>query len=156
MLTVVQIIYSFRPLPPLVGKLAHGTRSNKLQASFLDQVSSQLVAVGGADYASEIENAVGEEIYGPIFKAGVFLFVSGVVAAFGVAFIVSKSDSWNDLQDEFDVGKQKQLISSDAEIDIAAASQNAASSEPVVTENAKDTGRGQRNEDGIDIDSLDL
>ena len=124
--------------------------------AFLDQVSSQLVAVGGADYASEIENAVGEEIYGPIFKAGVFLFVSGVVAAFGVAFIVSKSDSWNDLQDEFDVGKQKQLISSDAEIDMAAASQNAASSEPVVTENAKDTGRGQRNEDGIDIDSLDL
>ena len=155
-LAVVQITYSFRRLPLLAGRLAYGTRSNKLQASFLDHASSQLVAAGGADYASEIENAVGEEIYGPIFKAGVFLFVSGVVAAFGVAFIVSKSDSWNELQDEFDMGKQKQLIPSDAEIDMAAASPDAAVSEPVVTNITEDAAGGQRNEADSDINSLDL
>jgi hypothetical protein len=65
-----------------------------------------------ADYASEIESAVGEEIYGPIFKAGIFLFGSGIVAAFGVAFIVSKSDAWNELEDEFSRGKEAQLIES--------------------------------------------
>ena len=56
----------------------------------LDGSGSALIAAG-VDYASEIENAVGEEIYGPIFQAGIFLFVSGIVAAFGVAFLVSKS-----------------------------------------------------------------
>lgn len=65
-----------------------------------------------ADYATEIESAVGEEIYGPIFKAGIFLFGSGIVAAFGVAFIVSKSDAWNELEDEFSRGKEAQLIES--------------------------------------------
>lgn len=85
-----------------------------MQGSVLDGASSALIAAG-ADYASEIENAVGEEIYGPIFQAGIFLFLSGIVAAFGVAFIVSKSDAWDDLEEEYDAGKQKQLIVSDAE-----------------------------------------
>jgi hypothetical protein len=88
-------------------------RSSALQSSTLDQASTALVSLG-ADYASEIENAVGEEIFGPIFQAGIFLFVSGIVAAFGVAFIVSKSDAWDDLEEEFDAGKKMQLISSDA------------------------------------------
>lgn len=85
-----------------------------MHSSPLDGASTALIAAG-VDYASEIENAVGEEIYGPIFQAGIFLFVSGIVAAFGVAFIVSKSDAWDDLEEEFDAGKQKQLIVSDAE-----------------------------------------
>lgn len=102
-------------------KKTGSTRLNMHPAG-LDGASSALIAAG-ADYASEIENAVGEEIYGPIFQAGIFLFVSGIVAAFGVAFIVSKSDSWDDLEEEFDAGKQKQLIVSDAETAVTAANE---------------------------------
>ncbi len=36
------------------------------------------------DFATEIENAVGSEIYGPIFRAGLFLFVRSVTYCFGV------------------------------------------------------------------------
>lgn len=81
---------------------------NASPSSWLD-VSSALVSVQ-ADYAAEIENAVGEEIYGPIFKAGLFIFVSGLVSAGVVAFIVSNRDSWIDLDDELERGKEAQLI----------------------------------------------
>lgn len=69
---------------------------------------SNVLYVG--DYAAEIENAVGVEIYGPIFKAGLFLFVSGVFSSAIVAFIISRSNSWSQLSEEFDTGKQSQLI----------------------------------------------
>jgi hypothetical protein len=72
---------------------------------------SALIAVG--DYAAEIEKAVGTEVYTPIFKAGLFLFVSGIVSAFVAAFIISKSDSWEGLNDEFERGKESKLIASD-------------------------------------------
>lgn len=65
------------------------------------------------DYSAEIESSVGTEVYAPIFKAGLTLFASGVLAAFAAAFIISKSDSFGDLADEFDRGKQTQLIASD-------------------------------------------
>jgi hypothetical protein len=71
--------------------------------------SSQLIAVA-ADYATEIENAVGVEIYEPIFKAGIFIFFSGVVSSLIVAFIVSKSNAWEGLEDEFQKGKEAQFI----------------------------------------------
>jgi len=77
------------------------------------EASSQLISVF-ADPASEIEAAVGEEIYGPIFKAGIFIFASGLVSAFIAAFIVSSSDSWDDLGAEFQEGKMKQLIDDSA------------------------------------------
>ena len=79
-------------------------------ASWHDATTA-LVAVG--DYAAEIENAVGEEIYSPIFKSGLLLFGSGVISAFIAAFIVSKSDAWDDLGEEFEQGKIKQLIDLD-------------------------------------------
>ena len=147
----LQTIHAFRPLPLSRGKFVRVERSSMVQVSgVLDHVSSQIVAAG-ADYASEIENAVGEEIYGPIFKAGIFLFASGIVAAFGVAFIVSKSDSWNDLEVEFDEGKKKQLIVSDSDTDMAAAAPQAASSEPVKSETTADAEAEES-----DIDDLDL
>ena len=71
--------------------------------------SSQLIAVA-ADYAAEIENAVGVEIYEPIFKAGLFIFFSGLVSSLVVAFIVSKSNTWEGLEDEFQKGKEAQFI----------------------------------------------
>jgi hypothetical protein len=82
---------------------------SKLRAASWTDISTTLVSVQ-ADYAAEIENAVGEEIYGPIFKAGLFIFVSGLVSAGVVAFIVSNRDSWSELDQEIGRGKEAQLI----------------------------------------------
>lgn len=71
--------------------------------------SSHLIAVA-ADYAAEIENAVGVEVYGPIFKAGIFIFISGIISSVVVAFIVTKSNSWEALEEEFTKGKEAQFI----------------------------------------------
>jgi len=71
--------------------------------------TSILVAVG--DYAAEIEKTVvGEEIYGPIFRAGLFLFLSGLISAFVAALIISKAGSFESIVDEFEAGKRTQLI----------------------------------------------
>ena len=71
------------------------SKSSSLLAFSIDHISTTFVAVG--DYAAEIEGAVGEEIYGPIFKAGIFIFLSGFISAFIAAAIISKSESWEDL-----------------------------------------------------------
>ena len=89
-----------QPLIPLV-------KESSLKLNMFPD-SSVLIAVG--DYASEIENAVGTEIYSPIFKAGLILFASGLISAFIAAFIISKSDSWEELGNEFERGKIAQLI----------------------------------------------
>jgi hypothetical protein len=83
--------------------------STNLRLGIGSDITSVLLSVN-ADYASEIENAVGEEVYGPIFKAGIFIFASGLVSAAIVAFIVSYRDSWDDLGDEIVAGKEAQLI----------------------------------------------
>ncbi len=75
--------------------------------------TSELITVG--DYAAELERAVGPEIYTPIFRAGLFLFVSGIASALVAAFIISNSDSWDDIETEFQAGKEAQLISNDFE-----------------------------------------
>ena len=88
--------------------------STKLRSSGLDAVPSLLLTVG--DYAAEIEKStVGEEVYGPIFKAGLFLFLSGVISAFIAAAIVTKAGTWESLKDEFDEGKRSQYIYSELE-----------------------------------------
>ena len=88
--------------------------STKLSFSGLDAVPSLLLTVG--DYAAEIEKStVGEEVYGPIFRAGLFLFLSGVVSEFIVAAIVTKAGTWDSLKDEFDEGKRSQFIYSELE-----------------------------------------
>ena len=64
-----------------------------------------------ADFAAEIvESTVTDDIYGPIFKAGLFLFLSGIVSTTVAAFIVSKSNTWESLNEEFEAGKETQLI----------------------------------------------
>ena len=73
-------------------------------------ISSNFLAAA-PDYAAEIENAVvGEEIYGPIFRAGLFLFASGLVSVAIAAFIINNSESWEGLEDEFQQGKEAQFI----------------------------------------------
>lgn len=68
------------------------------------------------DYAAEIEKAsVGEEVYAPIFRAGIFLFLSGLVSAAAAAFIISKANSWEALGQEFEDGKKDKLIFSEYE-----------------------------------------
>jgi len=72
------------------------------------EVSTSFVTVG--DFSQEIESAVGSEIYGPIFRAGLFLFVSGMVSAFIAGLIVNSADSWEELSLEVDRGKEAKLI----------------------------------------------
>lgn len=80
----------------------------QLSAHWTD-IASSYIAAASADYASEIEGSVGSEIYGPIFKAGLFIFVSGFVSAFAVAAIVTQSGTWDALEEEFQAGKESQL-----------------------------------------------
>jgi len=64
-----------------------------------------------ADFATEIvESTVTDDIYGPIFKAGLFLFLSGIVSTIIAASIVSKSNTWELLNEEFEKGKENQLM----------------------------------------------
>lgn len=84
-----------------------------MKLHLFNDITSQFISVM-ADPAAEIEAAVGEEIYGPIFKAGIFIFASGLVSAFIAAAIVSSRDSWDDLDSEFEQGKMKQLIDNSA------------------------------------------
>lgn len=93
--------HSFRLPPPA---------SARLQRPKMTWVDTSSVLLNVGDYAAEIEKAVGEEIYGPIFKAGIFLFFSGIVSAFVAAAIISKSNSWEELGNEFERGKEAQLI----------------------------------------------
>lgn len=63
-----------------------------------------------ADFATEIvESTVTDDIYGPIFKAGLFLFLSGIVSTIIAASIISKSNTWESLNAEFESGKENQL-----------------------------------------------
>ena len=109
------LVQGFRAVSPIcraqVVKANVAPSSTRLH-SFND-VTTALIAVG--DYAAEIEKAVGEEIYSPIFKSGLVLFGSGLISAFIAAFIVSKSNSWEELENEFERGKIKQLIELDGQ-----------------------------------------
>lgn len=81
---------------------------------FQREMLPELLLAAGMDYSAEIESAtVGTEVYTPIFQAGLSLFASGILAAFVAAFIISKSDSWEELGNEFERGKEKQLIFSE-------------------------------------------
>lgn len=85
-------------------KAATTTSLYSSNSNWIDHIDSQLLLAVG-DYATEIENSVGSEIYAPIFKAGLFIFISGLVSAFLAAFIVSKADSWDGLEEEFQLGR---------------------------------------------------
>lgn len=93
--------------PRVISAKASKTSGSVLRASWIDATTS-LVAIG-ADYASEIEQATGTEIYGPIFKAGLFIFGSGFISAFIAGFIVNQSGSWEALESEFTQGKEAEL-----------------------------------------------
>lgn len=69
-----------------------------------------------ADYASEIQSAVGPEIYGPIFKAGIFLFLSGFISSFIVAYMITKYNLWDSLASEFQEGEQLEGIRTSTEV----------------------------------------
>ena len=56
-------------------------------------------------------------IAGPIFKAGLFLFVSGIFSAGIVAAIISKANSWESLGNELDEGKMSQIDDVESKIE---------------------------------------
>ena len=100
------------PLPPSSLSRSPSTLFMLPPDSFSSTSSSIIVAVG--DYAAEIEAAtVGTEVYTPIFQAGLFIFLSGFISAIIAAFIISKSNSWDDIENEFQLGKEAQLIKSE-------------------------------------------
>ena len=93
-------------------KLTHLQPTHPTTKRYLTTIdSSVLIAVG--DYAAEIEKTVGTEVYTPIFRAGLFLFISGLISAFIAAFIISKANSWDDIYAEFERGKESKLIESE-------------------------------------------
>jgi hypothetical protein len=100
-------------------KLQHSAfkqlKTSKLYS--FNHASTYFISIA-ADYSAEIEKAVGTEIYSPIFKAGLFIFVSGIVSSFIAAYIVSSSDSWNDLENEFEKGRQAQYIENDIAVNV--------------------------------------
>ena len=53
---------------------------------------------------------MGSEIYAPIFRAGLFLVLSGFLSALVAGLIVNSTDSWDELGLEFEKGKEAQLI----------------------------------------------
>lgn len=102
-------------LPATQGYYIHpvsGQSRSRLQMAFTPDQTSLLVSAV-LDYSAEIESSVGTEVYTPIFQAGLSLFASGILAAFMAAFIISKSDSWEELGNEFERGKETQLIFSE-------------------------------------------
>lgn len=76
----------------------------------LQHKSSRLQPLAVVDYAAEIENAVGTEIYSPIFQSGLLLFASGVISSVIAAFLVNSFGSWEEIENDFEAGKQSQLI----------------------------------------------
>ena len=80
----------------------------KLKSAF--QCIPSSTALLAVDYVTEIQNAVGIEIYTPIFKAGLFLFVSGILSAAITALIINSADTWSELAEEIQLGKESQLI----------------------------------------------
>lgn len=71
---------------------------------------SDSMILSAMDYAAEvIQNTGSKEDYGPVFRAGLFLFASGIISTFIAAFIITKSNSWDGLVDELERGKEAKL-----------------------------------------------
>lgn len=104
-----------------VGGFRHFVSSTRLQLHHLSPAvalkSSQIARPVVADFAQEIENAVGSEIYGPIFRYGIFIIFGGIVSAFITAFLVSRGDLWSELRDEFSAANELTLASMAAKED---------------------------------------
>jgi hypothetical protein len=133
------LVQGFRAISPICrSQLVNNHKANLAPSSTrlhsFNDVATTLIAVG--DYAAEIEKAVGEEIYSPIFKSGLVLFGSGLISAFIAAFIVSKSDSWAELGDEFERGKIKQLIELDGPGEAGVSGSASISNAPAPTSSA--------------------
>ena len=81
----------------------------EVPTSSLIQASSLLTAVT-ADFAAQIEEAVGPEVYRPIFLYGIFLGFSGLIVCGIAALLITKFNLQEELNRQFDEGKQAQLI----------------------------------------------
>ena len=95
--------------PPFFKRNSQTFQSEVAKLRALPDISTSFVSVG--DFAAEIvQKTVGTEVYTPIFQAGIFLFASGLLSALVAAFIVAKSNTWEELSQELEEGKLSQLI----------------------------------------------
>lgn len=102
----LQLSPSSLPLADTITQLI----SNNGESSYsLTKASSLLTAVT-ADFAAEIEEKVGPEIYRPIFMYGLLLGFSGILSCALAVFLVTKFNLQEALNREFDEGKQAQLV----------------------------------------------
>merc|ERR1712147_390218 len=60
-----------------------------------------LLAEATADTKATVTEAVGAEVYGPIFFGGIGLFLVGIGGAAVTALIIDKSDAYERLADDF-------------------------------------------------------
>eukprot|EP00607_Mallomonas_marina_P007476 CAMPEP_0182416798 /NCGR_PEP_ID=MMETSP1167-20130531/1157_1 /TAXON_ID=2988 /ORGANISM="Mallomonas Sp, Strain CCMP3275" /LENGTH=153 /DNA_ID=CAMNT_0024589875 /DNA_START=64 /DNA_END=525 /DNA_ORIENTATION=+ len=107
----------FKSGPIISSKLPNRSKASTSKLYLSDSLTSTVLAVG--DFAAEIEGAVGSEIYAPIFRAGLFIVLSGFISAAIAGIIVNSADSWEELSMEFERGKEAQLTPVDTAEDIA-------------------------------------
>ena len=89
-------------------------------------------------------------------KAGVFIFISGFISAFLAAFIVSRSDAWDRLAQEFEDGKNAQLVEMDKLDGISTISSSSSSKVPsTLTSNVCDN-EIRDGENGEELEDLDI
>lgn len=68
-----------------------------------------LLAEATADTKATVTEAVGAEVYGPIFFGGIGLFLVGVGGAAVTALLIDKSDAYERLADDFMAEGKREL-----------------------------------------------
>ena len=73
-------------------------------------LSNSFYIAESADFAEQIIEKVGPEVYRPIFLSGILLGFTGVIAAALAAVLVSQFNLGEELNRQFDEGKEAQLV----------------------------------------------
>lgn len=75
------------------------------------------LTAASADFAEQIIEKVGPEVYRPIFMSGILLGFIGIGACALLAFVIAKFDLSEQLNRQFEEGKEAQLIPLSSEKD---------------------------------------
>lgn len=113
---MVPCISAYLPSPTMKLVPRKSYRKAYRLSAFTDVASSYLAVA--ADYAAEVQETVGEEVYVPIFRAGLLLTLSGFAASFVAAFLITRTNSWDLLEDEFNEGRESIIEREMAQSDV--------------------------------------